>query len=197
MILPPATAIVLAGGSSTRMGRDKALLEWKGAPLIAHVVAQLRPHFCEVLISVADARTQDLPQCRLILDEQPGQGPMMGLYSALRHSQQELNFAAACDIPELPLPLIAALFDALGDADCAAPTDAEGRIHPLFAVYRRSRMVPVFEALLAGEQRALRRAFSRCHAVYVPIPPGLLLNLNTPEDYRNLKDRPDMGHLEG
>ena len=174
-------AIVLAGGRSRRMGRDKAALAVGGRTLVEHVVAQVRPHVAEVLVSVeTPGRLADLG-LRVVADRQPGQGPMMGIGSALALATHHLNLVVACDIPELPPDLVGRLFEAARAADAAVPVLAEGVRHPLLAVYHR-RVLPRLEGLLAAGRRSVLDLLDACDVRYLPA--GVPLDdLDTPEAY--------------
>jgi molybdopterin-guanine dinucleotide biosynthesis protein A len=178
-----ATAIVLAGGLSSRMGRDKALLEIDGAPLIERLVTALDTRFSELLVSVRHPSHYPAIAHRKIADEVAGEGPLMAIASSLAVSRHDLNFIVSCDIPELPFGFIERLLDRASEADGAVAINAEGRIEPLFAVYRKS--------LLPSARRALSQGLRRVAEMYtdnqireVRIPPGVCIsNLNTPSDY--------------
>jgi len=177
-----ATAVILAGGRSSRMGRDKTLLEVGGQPLIARLADQLRPLFPEVLVSADDAakyRFLDLP---VIRDAVPDQGPLMGILSSLRAAGRDRVLVLAADIPVAEPAFIRELLRLSDQADVVMPVDANGRSEPLFAVYRKT-VIPRAEAALAAGQRRVTALLSGLTALQPPMPAGWYRNLNTPEDY--------------
>jgi molybdopterin-guanine dinucleotide biosynthesis protein A len=179
----PATLIVLAGGRSRRMGQDKALLPIDGRPLIERVVQALAPHFAEVLVSVAEPGRYEFLGRRTVVDRQPGEGPLMGLASALAASSHDVNLVVPCDAPDVSVPLALRLLRAARGADAAVPRTAEGRPEPLFAVYRR-RTLPRLEAALAAGERTLRHLYPALAVRWVDLPAGAqVANLNTMDDY--------------
>jgi len=178
-----ATAIVMAGGRSTRMGENKALLELNGEPLIARVVDQLRPHFAEILVSANAPDKLTFLGLPVVVDRESGQGPLMGISSALAAARHDLCFVVACDIPELDLDLMAALFRRAKDHDAVVPRQLEQQFfEPLFAVYRKS-FTDAADAVLASGKRKIWLAYDRCRVAYLDLADGEApVNINTPED---------------
>lgn len=164
------------------MGADKGLLPYRGVPMAQHIADQLRPHFEELLLSTNDGARYAFLRIKTVPDREPGQGPLMGIASALNVSGHERNFVVACDIPEVPLPLVWRLLEELGDADCAVPVTEGGGYEPLFAVYRK-RLAPLIDELLANGERKAAALFACCAAREVPIEAGTLLNVNTKSEY--------------
>ena len=181
----PAAAIILAGGKSERMGQDKSLLQLQGRPLIAHIAEQLRPHFRRILISTNKPDKYSFLGLECVKDEQPGQGPLMGIASALKASPEDLNFVIACDIPEVDIPLMKSLLRQARDCDGAVPLSPDGRIEPVYAVYRKSVLPALRTALVDGE-RKIQNALSNTSIKYVPLNNNQQpLNLNTPSDFEH------------
>jgi len=179
-----ATAVVLAGGQSTRMGRDKALLPVSGRPMIEHIVSQLRPHFSQILVSADDASKFSFLDLEVVPDRRPRQGPMMAISSALERSRNDLCFVVSCDVPRLPAPLMLRLLrEARGGADVVVPVDHNSLYEPLFAVYRR-RIKPLLDRALEQQVRRIVRIYEDCDVKTVQLAEGEApLNLNTPVDY--------------
>ena len=133
-----ATAIILAGGKSSRMGVDKSLLAVNGQPMIAHIVKQLEHHFDEVIIGANDPGKYAFLKRAVVPDVEKNRGPLMGIYSCLLASNNEVNFITACDIPEMNLRLIQNMINLTRDADIVMPIKKGQRHEPLYAVYRKS-----------------------------------------------------------
>ncbi len=179
----PAAAIILAGGKSERMGQDKTLMTVRGLPMIACVASQLRPHFDQLLISANDTAKFAFLEVTVVADKATGQGPLMGIVSALEASPHDANLVVACDVPYIDMRLVRRLLRDLGPNDVAAPVAADGGVEPLFAAYRKSALRPLKAALAAGEC-SVRKALKQCRVVPVDTDLGKpLVNLNTPEDY--------------
>ena len=177
-----ASAVILAGGASSRMGRDKSLLEIRGVPLIQRLIAQLRGRFREVLISSDDPAPYHATGLRVIPDGQPGQGPLRGIAAALQTAETETVFVVACDIPDIDPRFVRSLIAAARQADCAVPRRADGRWEPLFSAWRRSAL-PAIREVLAEGGRKIDAVFPRIRTTAVDLVDGAWLrNLNTPRD---------------
>ena len=189
------SAIVLAGGRSSRMGRPKALLPFDGVPLIVHIVSMLRDVVGDVIVVAAPG--QDLPALpvRIVRDEVPHQGPVGGICYGLRAARGEAAFVTSCDSAFLNPDVIARLFEARAGYDVVVPHWA-GRLQPLHAVYAAT-VLPQLEAQLArGELRPVS-LFERVPTLRIEedelrrIDPGgwSVFNMNTPEDYARALER--------
>lgn len=126
------TGVVLAGGRSTRMGRDKALLEVDGIALVDRAAATLRQVCGEVLIASGDGARLGRPG--EIADALPDAGPLGGLLAALEAAAHPLVAVLAVDMPHASAAVLEALAATLDGADAAVPV-VDGRAHPLHAVY--------------------------------------------------------------
>jgi len=178
-----ATAIILAGGKSRRMGTDKSLLPYQGRPLIQHIADQLAPHFASLLVVTNTPERYGFLQAPMAADLEPDQGPLMGIASGLKCTQHTWNLVVATDIPMIPVPLLHQLFAHRSGQRCIIPKERGGQRQPLFGLYHRD-MADEILTLLAEGQRSLMSLMDRCKPSEVPIEPGLLANLNTPDAYR-------------
>lgn len=177
-----ATAIVLTGGGSRRMGRDKALLPVDGRPMLEHVVDRLRPLFDEIIVSSGQTVREPMPGVRIVQDESPGQGPLMGIASALAASRHDRNFVVACDMPDIDQRLVRRLLAAVDGHDGVVPVDSEGRFEPLCAVYSK-RVLPTVRRKLAEGRRRIISMYDDHDILRLPLSVRGLVNLNTIEDY--------------
>ena len=189
------SAIILAGGKSSRMGSPKALLEFDGEPLIVHLVRRLAPMFGEVIVVAGpDQVLPDLP-VTLVRDEVAYQGPVGGLLYGLRAATGEFAFVTSCDSAFLCDAVISSLLSVTDGVDAVVPR-WDGRVQPLLAVYRRS-ILPQIEAQIAsGEFRAsalldkVRTRLVNEEALSALDPEGLsFFNMNTPRDYHDALSR--------
>jgi molybdenum cofactor guanylyltransferase len=184
-----ATAVILTGGKSSRMGRPKALLPFDDEPLIAHIVRALQHFFPDIVVVAAP--DQELPQlpATLVRDEVPFQGPVGGIFYGLKAAGGEFCFVTSCDAAFLNYSLILNLLSQISNYDVVVPF-WENRFQPLHAVYRRS-VLPLLQAQL--ERGELRPIFLYDKVRTRKIgeeeirrfdPEGLsFLNMNTPADY--------------
>lgn len=167
--------VVLAGGRSRRMGRDKAaLLSADGAPLGRRMAALLAAAGCgPVLLSRRDARDDDLG-LPVLIDSPGPRHPLAGVVAGLRTPGEGRVLFAPCDLVALDLPSLRLLLD--HPAACAAWADGRGQ--PLLCVLHRG-LLPAIEALWKAEApaRALLPLVDR-----VEVPARALRNANTPAD---------------
>lgn len=182
-----ATAIILAGGKSSRMGRDKSLLPAGNLSVIEKIAAQLAGSFREILLSAGDEEKYRFLNLPVVPDLEEGQGPLMGIYSALLYSRHEINFVVACDIPELNLEYVKEMLHRAKNYDVVVPRWPDGKLEPLFAVYKKSVLSDVKKLLDAGERkiRLLFTSLSNVHYLPLADEGEWYENLNTPEDYNN------------
>lgn len=189
-------ALVLCGGKSSRMGRDKATLPFGPETMLQRVVRLLGEVVEPELIVVVAAGQQQLPplptSVRITQDEHPDRGPLEGLAAGLRAvpADVEAVYATSCDVPLLVPEFVNELFRRLGTQDIAVPRDGQF-FHPLAAVYR-PQILPVVLELLAADRLRPASLFDEVRTVHVAVEelraadPELLtlLNLNRPEDYQ-------------
>jgi molybdopterin-guanine dinucleotide biosynthesis protein A len=184
-----ASAVVLVGGKSSRMGRPKALLPFDGEPLIVHVVRALKKMFAEtVVVAAPDQELPSLPAV-LVRDEVAYQGPVSGIYHGLKAATKEVCFVTSCDAPFLNLQLISQLLAQISDCDVVVPYWQQ-RFQPLHAVYRTSVLPLLKDQLERGELRPIF-LYDKVRTRKIPEQEirrldseGLsLLNMNSPAEY--------------
>jgi molybdopterin-guanine dinucleotide biosynthesis protein A/molybdopterin converting factor small subunit len=184
-----ATAVVLTGGKSSRMGRPKALLPFDGEPLIVHIVRHLKRVFAETVVVAAPEQELPLLPVALVRDQVAYQGPVSGIYRGLKAATKEICFVTSCDAPFLDLALISHLLSEISDCDVVVPFWQE-RFQPLHAVYRRSVAPLLHEQLERGELRPIflydKVRTRKVHEDEIRTldPEGMsFLNMNSPADY--------------
>jgi molybdopterin-guanine dinucleotide biosynthesis protein A len=190
-----ASAIILSGGQSTRIGLDKSMLSYRGKSLIGHIADQLVPMFHSVAISTNEPGKYEFLRLPMVPDIRPGLGPLMGIASALESSESELCFVIGCDIPTVNFRLVNRMLMMAEDHDIVMPRSADGRFEPLFAVYRRSVAAPALEILEAGGRRIVD-LFGRVRVSFADFDGGdWYKNINTMDDYLELpgSDRTTFG----
>jgi len=150
------TAVVLAGGQSSRMGGDKALLPINGVPLIRVLVDRLRNLTDEIYVSANTSESYAFLGIPVVAAVYPRCGPLAGLHAAMLRSHRSLILTLACDIPDVPLPLLGRLVQEGSGADAVVPVSSDGHIHPVCAVYNRSCLPAIERKLQSGEYKMLR-----------------------------------------
>jgi molybdopterin-guanine dinucleotide biosynthesis protein A len=188
---------VVAGGRSTRMGRDKALLPWASATLLDHAVARLRATCREVRILCGPAPRYEDRGLPVHADHVAGAGPLAGLLTALEAATGRDVLLLGVDLPFVPIALLRALGSAAPEWDVVAPALASGP-EPLCAVYGPGVTRVVRERLDAGDRKmtafwpAVRvRTMGEPELVPFGDPQAMFRNLNDPGAYEAaLRERP-------
>ncbi|MBL7187685.1 MAG: NTP transferase domain-containing protein [Phycisphaerae bacterium] len=186
-----ATAIVMAGGSSFRMGADKSMLPIKGRPMIEIVCEQLGNRFEQILISADDVDRFAFLGFDVVPDKVPRHGPLMGIASALQASANELNLVVACDIPHIEWGFVKKMLAeaASSQVDVVVPVTGEDKYEPLFAVYRKS-VIQAMDKVLSSGGRKIAEVFALCRVKYVKLDDaGWLVNLNTMAEYEEFRKK--------
>lgn len=180
------TGLIFAGGLATRMGgREKALLDCGGRPLVAHVRERMAPQVGTLLINAN--REHDHYRrfgCTLIADELPDHpGPLAGLHAGLQACKTPLLATAPCDAPLLPLDLVSRLYAALTEsAASAAVAETAAGMQPTFLLCRRDAADHV-AAYLAEGRRSVHGWLDDVGAVRVRFADdSAFRNINTPEE---------------
>jgi len=187
-----ATAFVLTGGRSSRMGSDKALLPWAGETLIQRTFAIAGQSCGSVFL--CGARELYGRFGEVIEDRDPGRGPLSGIQAALHATETDLNLILSVDLPLMTAEFLTWLLAQArsGEQRITAP-EAQGRLQPLCAVYRRKTLGIVDAALVEGDLK-VTRLFSRTPTRIIAehelraagFDPVIFANVNTPEDYKSL-----------
>lgn len=183
-----ATAVVLAGGRSRRMGQDKALLPFQGKPMIQHAVDALRPAFDELLVSANDPERYAFLGVPTVVDRVPDEGPLMALASVFDVARNDAVAIIACDNLSPDIILLEELLALSEGHDGAHPICGE-RAQPLVAVYRKARVAPQVEVLLAAGKRAMFALIEQGDFRSLPVDDTRIANINTPADYAALMDQ--------
>lgn len=189
------TGVILAGGSSSRMGSNKALLEVDGVPLITRAYRTLASLFHEVIIVTNTPQDYEFIPCRKVADIYPEIGSIAGLHSALTHSVTGLTFVTACDMPFVDQHIIRHLCDLHREEfDAVIPVSAGGQ-EPLHALYT-SQSRDIFESAIKNGERKIVDILPRMKLRLVTVEEltvvgdsrTAFLNVNTPEQYGTIRD---------
>jgi len=134
------TAIILAGGRSLRLGRNKALEAIGSKSLIEYIIERLGPLTNRFLIATSQGQS-DLPvicDAEVLVDIYPGKGPLGGIYTGLLASGTSHNVVVASDMPFINIELLRYMIELSLDFDVVIPRLREGMIEPLHAVYSKN-----------------------------------------------------------
>lgn len=181
------SAILLAGGKSSRMGRDKAMLPFRGMTLLEWQAQKLRGlGIGDIMLSGSRGGVEGV---RVIPDEYPGRGPLSGLHACMKAARNPDCLVLSVDVPLVPPQALAELIRVHREGREAVTLLRHGdKWEPLMGVYQ-SGLYRVAEPLLAGENTAVRRLLDETGFRLVDWPgdEALFLNCNTPEDYARLQ----------
>ena len=182
--LPRLAGFVLAGGESRRMGRDKALLEIDGRPLVAQIGSLVKEAAGSAAI-VGDPRRYGGLGFPVIPDRIAGLGPLGGLLTALEERRADWNLIVACDMPGLKANTLAHLVRKIEDSGAAraiVPVSVRGE-EPLCALYHRECLAQVSRAI-ADKSLRMKDLTAKLDAVWVSgFDAGVFDNVNRPADW--------------
>jgi molybdopterin-guanine dinucleotide biosynthesis protein A len=185
------TGIILSGGAGSRMGgQEKAFLTLAGETFIDRKIRLLKPLFTEILVVVNNPSLYAGIDAVILQDEIPGSGPLMGMYTGLKHSSSDRNFITSVDSPYVHTGLVRYLLEEPGDWDAHVPM-WRGYQEPLYAVYRKT-CIPHIEKVLNRKKIIIFYSAVRMHYAEEQVcrsfdPEGnCFININSMEDYRNL-----------
>jgi molybdopterin-guanine dinucleotide biosynthesis protein A len=186
------SAVVLAGGMSRRLGRNKALEPIGGQPLIFRITERLAKIAEELVVVVNEAERATVlplpPGAKVTVDRYPGKGSLGGLFTGLSAATQPWAVMVACDMPFLSVALLRHMLSLREGHDAVVPV-VEERPEPLHALYS-TRCLPFMERRLQADDLKIARFFDEVHVCYVPeaelrrLDPELqsFFNINTQED---------------
>lgn len=178
------SGFVLVGGRSSRMGRNKALLPFRGASL-AEFVARVVAEAAGGAALVGDPALYGGLPFPVLADRYPGEGPLGGIITALGQTTADWNLVVACDMPGLSAGVLAGILAAAEHAgvDALIPKGPSGHPEPLCAVYHRRALAGLSAAFDAGERKVMA-AVRRVDTRLLPFEEvAAFQNVNTPEDW--------------
>ena len=181
----------MAGGQSSRMGSNKALLEWQGKSLLQHALDKVAHITNETFIVTNELTHPSIPTYPDLI---PNAGPVGGIHTALDRSLSEYLLVLACDMPLVSQGLLLYLKQHIDPKyDAIIPVFYES-IEPLCAIYH-SGCAKAFETCIDVGQLKLSTIASELRTLYLPITDdlpfysrNLFFNVNTPADLRKLKE---------
>lgn len=184
----PFTGYVLAGGQSTRMGRDKALLEIGGQPLIRSAV-NLMEALTERVVILGPAERYGFLGLPVLPDLVPSRGPLSAIYTGLERSSTDANLFLACDMPLMEGTFLKLLLERDPLADAVLMRLDDGSLEPLCAVYNRS-CLPAVKANYERQRFKLSDLFPELRTHYLTetdlqdmgLDRRIFTNLNHPGD---------------
>lgn len=187
-------AVILAGGMSRRMGRDKAALPFGEETMLSRLVRIYRPYFDITAVSVNQAGRFDTAGATEVVDRRPGDGPMAGLEAAFLDTGADVIFLTGTDLPLGDPALARHLLELRGGHDVCLIRSPKGP-EPLFAVYS-SACLPVIQKALSEGRRSMFSILQQLNALEVPAEEltgynvsQILTNVNDPEEYARVLEK--------
>jgi molybdopterin-guanine dinucleotide biosynthesis protein A len=148
------SGVIMAGGASRRLGRNKALERIGGKALIERVIDSILPLTSEVLVVVGqpqEGAALRLPgTVRVVSDRYPGRGSLGGIFTGVDAAAEVWSLAVACDMPFLNREVLRHLIEESGNVDAVIPR-LGGQIEPLHALYSKACLAPMGRMLRAGQ----------------------------------------------
>ncbi len=186
------SGIVLAGGLSRRLGRDKAVEPIGGEPLIQRVIGRLGALAAQTVVVVnSDARSAALPLssgCKIVVDIYPDTGSLGGIFTGLTATACDWGMVVACDMPFLNADLLTAMWSARDGYDAVVPL-LDGRPEPTHALYSKACLPHIERRLQANDLKIARffddvdvRYFTQQEVENLDAERLSFFNVNTPSD---------------
>ena len=197
------TGVILAGGKSHRMGRNKAFLSINGRTIIERTVAIFEELFPERIL-VTNAPTEYLHlDLRIVTDLVPKKGALGGIYTGLFYASSQHIFVVACDMPFLNKGVIDYMVSSVEEFDVVVPRAGDG-LQPLHAIYSK-RCGSKIEALMASDDLKITKFYRKVKVREINTEEILafdpkqsqFLNINTPEDLKAVMSNHTSGRNKG
>lgn len=181
------TGIILAGGKSSRMGRDKGWIELNNKPLIHYAIEALKP-YCDELFISSNSKEYNSLGYPIYEDKIKNCGPMGGIYSTLLFSSTPINMVLSCDMPLISTELIKYVLDKSVEGKISLPIHGVNFIEPLCAVYPLEA-IPHLEKFIKEGKLKLIDLVNSIPTEQIKIDPSqyfyhpdIFLNINRPGD---------------
>ncbi len=159
------TGLILAGGKSSRFGKNKALVELDGVRLIERVIRVMGSVFQRLIILTNTPQEYAYLKLPMVEDLIKGLGPIGGLYTGLESISDDAGFFVACDMPFLSEPLIRHMVEIRDDFDVVLPK-IDWKIEALHGLYTK-RCLPTIKELIDSQEYQVIRFFPKIHVKYL------------------------------
>lgn len=191
------TAIILAGGESSRMGFDKQFLELNQERLIDRLVRELEREFDEILIISNKPEDYKEDGYKVFADKIPGKGPLSGIHAGLTEASSKYSFLVACDMPNINLDYARYMMDSMKEGSYeACLTKIGDRVEPFSSFYSKE-LIPRIERRLEEGRRSIVSVLDTSRVKYIQEEEArkfspdwhIFINLNTVEDLKGYMDK--------
>ncbi|HVL82023.1 MAG TPA: molybdenum cofactor guanylyltransferase [Actinomycetota bacterium] len=154
MTAAPTAGVILAGGTSSRMGRPKALVPFRGQPMVLHVAQALGAVVDDFLVVTNDPSLAANLAVPVVPDPPGAAGPLAGIAAGLDALDGRGAIVLACDMPLVEPHALTAILDLSEDHEAVVPRTDDGRLEPLHAFYGPACREAAWELVRRGERRA-------------------------------------------
>lgn len=189
------TGIILSGGKSTRMGKNKALIEVAGIPIIERIHSLFKTLFPEILIITDQTDLFTYLEPKTHGDLIQNLGALGGLYTGLSFASFPYSFCVACDMPFLKKTVIEYLIQCINGYDAVVPKTSDG-LQPLHAIYSKSCLEPMREIIAQNRIKILDfyphinlRVIEEEEFRSLDPQNESFINVNTPEELASIEER--------
>lgn len=164
-------SVILAGGHSTRMGTNKALLPLGERTVIEYIVDEMHTISDEIIINSNEPETYSYLGLPVVKDNYVDQGPLAGIEATLSQVDADIFLCSACDTPFINRDIYLYMLEQLTDYDAVIPIFKD-KMHPLSGIYRQT-IVSKLQKQLDKEERKVRLLFDHINVKYVDSFPGI------------------------
>ncbi len=166
------SCVIVAGGKSERIGRDKKFIKLKGKYFLEHAIETAKKLSENIIISVGSKRqkkqVRKITNLKIVVDSAESRGPVAGLYEGLRECAHEYAIVLPCDTPLMQAKVFEHMLRECAGYDAVVPRKGE-LLEPLHAVYKVSSMLKACEKALEENQLNLSKAVSKLKVKYIPL----------------------------
>ncbi len=191
------SCIIVAGGKSERMGRDKKFAKLRGKYFLEYAIETAKQLSEDIIISVGSKeqkkKTEKITNLKIVVDSTESRGPLAGLYEGLKECAHEYAAVLPCDTPLMQAEIFAHMIRECKGYDAVVPRGVES-LEPLHAVYKVSSMLKACENALEENQLNLGRIVSKLKVKYIPIEVFKKYDRNL-LTFHNINTRKDLSEL--
>lgn len=186
------TAVILAGGKSSRMGFDKQFIKINEKMLLETMISKLKKEFDDIIIVTNKPEQYVGSSYKIVSDEIKGKGPMSGIHTGLKESSSKYVYFVACDMPNINIDYIRYMKNTIKDLDvdaCITKVGNKSGAEHLNAFYSRD-LVSEIEKLFLKDCRAIVYLTNKVNTLYIEEQDArkyspnwdMFININTKED---------------
>lgn len=189
------TAVILAGGKSTRMGFDKQFLEVNNKLLMENLICELKKEFQDIIIVTNKPEEYKNSKCRIFSDEIKEAGPLSGIHAGLKNSKSKYTYFIACDMPNINLNYIQQMKnEIIKNKVDACVSQKEGKIEPFNSFYS-TKILDKVEELIRSNRRSMLTLINNIKTLVIDEKTlgkynkifDMFINLNTREDLQRFE----------